>query len=912
MYNPRSTYRIQFNKDYTLQDLERNIEYLSLLGIGTLYASPIFKATPGSGHGYDTTDPLVFNPEITSLESFVSISRLLRKHNIGWLQDLVSNHMAFHPDNAWLMDVLEKGHDSLHHGLFDLEPGVASRSKKMMIPFLGETLDEAIENGNIKLGWKNGSFTIGYYDNVYPVNFPAFREIFSQHLEDAPHALLDHWDQFELDREDAGKEFLNSQWEESKAALESLMQNEPRLRPYVENILQAANSNEQLLRQVLEGQYYELCHWQETEKRINYRRFFTVNSLICLRMEDQKVFERYHALVERMIQEGHIQGLRIDHIDGLNNPNEYLNRLRALAGENVYIVAEKILEYDEELPEFWPIQGNTGYDFLATVNNLFTSTRNYDKLRAIYKEVTHVSDNPADLIYQNKKMILTTQLHGEWDNLLSYFDQLEFVDYQEEGIGWEEIKEAIGEFMLACPVYRLYPRQFPLRDQNRRVVQEIFGMANTRNPALKNGLCALEQVLLSTEEATDEHNKKAEAFFSRLMQFTGPLMAKGVEDTSMYQYNCFIAHNEVGDAINARGISAEDYHRQMERRLRHWPLSMSTTSTHDTKRGEDVRARLNAISVLTNEWEQLVHQWMQMDQKLKIRLEQGLLEPSLSVEYFVYQTLLGTFPFSGEADETYLQRIDEYLVKALREAKRKVSWSDPDETYENTVCEFTRNMLDPDHDFLESFVPFQQKAAWRGVVNSLAQLVLKCTSPGIPDIYQGTEFWDLSLVDPDNRQPVDYEERHSVLRQLIEQSGGDLPEMIDGLMKNAFNGHIKLWITHLLLKQRNNQPQLFFSGDYIPIEIKGKMKENILSYARRKDDEWFLVIVPLFTQEFSSKADYSFVTDIEWEDTRLALPVFAPGKWKNILTGREIDGREENLISTLFKEAPLVLMTNVD
>jgi malto-oligosyltrehalose synthase len=757
MYNPISTYRIQFNKEYSLKELEKQIEYLALLGVGTIYASPVFKATPGSVHGYDVVNPLEFNPEITGLQEFGSIIAKLKKHNIGWLQDIVPNHMAFDTHNTWLMDVLEKGVLSEYHKFFDLEEGVPGPEKRLMVPFLGSDIDEAIKNKDIQLGWKNGNFVIKNHDNEYPCSFEGFRDILQNDLPDAPVLFMDHWQNHNLDNSMPSAEFLNTLWESSKEELEYLMQWDKASRRFIDNILMTFNCHEHLIRYVLEKQHYELCHWQETEKRINYRRFFTVNSLICLRMEDADVFERYHGLITQMIKEKYFQGLRIDHIDGLNNPNAYLENLRKVVGENTYIVAEKILESAEQLPEFWPIQGNTGYDFLATVNNLLTNTKNYHILRKLYKEVTNLQETPSQLIYKNKKMILTTRMHGEWDNLFSLFNKLEFIDYESEEVSREEVKEAIGEFMLACPVYRLYPREFPLQNGNREIVEEIFENARKRNPALIPALDKLSKILLAKDFHTAEDANKLEKFFSRLMQFTGPLMAKGVEDTSMYQYNAFITHNEVGDALNARGISADEYHMQMKQRQENWPLTMNTTSTHDTKRGEDVRARLSVISELTGEWEQHVHQWMQLNQKLKTRMDSGLLEPSASVEYFIYQTLLGTFPMDGMADESYKERIDEYLVKALREAKHKVSWRDPDETYENTICEFTRKMLDAEHGFLKIFVPFQQKVAWRGIVNSITQLTLKCTSPGVPDIYQGTELWDLTLVDPDNRQSVDYE-----------------------------------------------------------------------------------------------------------------------------------------------------------
>ena len=520
-----------------------------------------------------------------------------------------------------------------------------------------------------------------------------------------------------------------------------------------------------------------------------------------------------------------------------------------------------------------------------------------------------MQETPSQLIYQNKKMILTTRMHGEWDNLFGLFNKLGFINYKSEEVSREEIKEAIGEFMLACPVYRLYPRNFPLRNFSRRTVEEIFEKARKRNPALIPALDKLAMVLLAESFHSAEEANKLESFFTRLMQFTGPLMAKGVEDTSMYQYNSFIAHNEVGDAINAKGISIDEYHKQMQQRLKNWPLTMNTTSTHDTKRGEDVRARLGVITELTGEWEEHVHQWMHMNQKLKTRLDSGLLEPSMSVEYFIYQTLLGTFPHDGTADENYKKRIDEYLVKAMREAKHKVSWRDPDEIYENTVCGFARKLLDPQNDFLKAFIPFQQKVAWRGIINSLTQLTLKCTSPGVPDIYQGTELWDLTLVDPDNRQPVDYGQRHQLLQTMIEESKVEARTMLNKLAQNPFDGKIKLWLTYKLLNFRKENPDLFFKGHYIPMEVEGNLKQHIMGFARNHNDQWLLVVVPLITASLSGKPSGEYLSELDWQNTHVVFPETMNGVWRNLLTGEKHDINGAISVSEIFCSTGIGLLS---
>jgi malto-oligosyltrehalose synthase len=913
MYNPISTYRIQFNASFGTKDLKKHIEYLSLLGIRTIYASPIFTATPGSLHGYDITNPWILNPEITTSNEFTNLGKLIHETQMGWLQDIVPNHMAYNPENLWIMDVLEKGTDSDFYDYFDFEPGTLEKDKKLMVPFLGCHLDEVLNNNEIKLGLTYGNISVNYYDNKYPVNFSTFRKILKGEISKSPEALQTLWDDYKIESSKGERIFLNSDWDDFKTELQDLYTEDKKIAKFIDKLLAKISESKEDLNNILNNQYYELCHWQDAERRINYRRFFTVNGLICLRQENDNVFSQYHQLIFSLINDGMLQGLRIDHIDGLNNPTDYLNKLREKCGDKTYIVAEKILETDEDLPWFWPIQGTTGYDFLSIVNNLLTSTRHYDKLKSLYKEITHQNLTPDDLIYQNKRMILTTRMHGEWDNIYDYFVRLKLVDYNKADISHEIMKEAIGEFMLACPVYRLYPRKFPLDKHNKDQVKEILDLANTRNPALARSFEIMSEIFLNSENQNDDYHQKVYMFFTRLMQYTGPLMAKGVEDTSMYQYRCFITHNEVGDAINASGITISEFHEKMLERQKNWPLSMNTTSTHDTKRGEDVRARLNVISEISDEWEEKVNLWMQMNQKLKKRLESGLLEPSLSVEYFIYQTLMGTYPPDGQHDETYLQRIDEYLVKALRESKRKVSWRDPDASYENTVCEFARSLLDKNHEFLESFVALQQKIVWGGVINSLIQLTLKCTCPGIPDIYQGTELWDLTLVDPDNRQPVDYSLRHKVLKKLLKKHADDPQETITKLIKSHHDGHIKLLLTSILLNLRKDNPTLFSDGKYVPLTIQGNFDAHVLAFARVYKNQHFIVAVPLFLASLATQDKEEIFSDTGFYNAHIMLPEEIPGKWKNILTGEKIISSEKIPLRGLFVTGmPALLMSAKD
>ena len=815
MYNPVSTYRIQFNKDYTFKQLIDNIDYFSLLGIGTIYASPVFEAVPGSMHGYDMVDPNFINPEIGSEAEFDEIINILKNRNIGWMQDIVPNHMAFHDNNTWLMDVLENGKLSKYADYFDIDFAHPDFGEKMMIPVLGNTMEDAVEQGEIKLAWRKKHFVFTYYDYSFPINIETLTSIVPKILPNLKRIThTNHYEQIT-----------------SQAPL----------------IIEAVNKNTTQLKKLLNKQHYSLCHWQDTEKHLNYRRFFTVNSLISLKMELESVFDEYHTYIKKLVETKQYKGLRIDHIDGLMTPTQYFDKLRTLTGDDTYIVAEKILQHSEELINDWPIQGSTGYDFLATVNNLLTYNKNYPTLKKYYKNLTGTIENPVEISYQKKKLILNQSLQGDLDNLFRMFDKGGFVTYGiDSDITPGLMKEAIGEFLLACPRYKLYSYNYPFTAEDKNVVKLMIDRAGSRMPLLVKALEILQNIFLDQKHLTDDLKKKALQFFLRCMQFTGPLMAKGVEDTVMYDYNCFIAHNEVGDATNAEGISIKEFHEAMLLRQKKTPMTMNATSTHDTKRGEDVRARLNIISEIAYEWIIMVNQWIEINSPYKTQINSKDL-PNANEEYFIYQTLTGIFPLKGKIDEIILTRINNYLVKALREAKTNSNWTKPNAVYEKAILDFIHKIIAPESDFLMSFLPFQHKIAAYGINNSLTQLMLKATCPGIPDFYQGTELWDLTLVDPDNRQLVNYKQREVMLKILLKEHQDNPETFFQNLYHNRENGQIKMWVTHLLMKERALNPDFFISGQYIPIQTVGKYTENILAFARTDYNIWYIVVVPLYT-----------------------------------------------------------------
>ncbi|MBC8033587.1 MAG: malto-oligosyltrehalose synthase, partial [Chitinophagaceae bacterium] len=593
MYNPVSTYRLQFHKDFTFDRLGKIIPYLQELGIVTIYASPILQAAPGSTHGYNGTSPDTINREIGTEDELKSISKTLHEYSMGWIQDIAPNHMAYHKENEWLVDVLLNGKDSPYADFFDIVWDSPLYDGRIMVPFEGSELE----------------------------------------------SLLREKDPAET--------------------------------------------------------HYKICHWQETERQINYRRFFTVNDLICLNIHYQNVFEAYHRYVKLLQEEGIFQGFRIDHIDGLYDPSAYLENIRQLAGDDCFIVVEKILGRGEKLPVNWPVQGNTGYDFLSLVNNLFTNNANADAFREFYERLIEDKRSVEDQITEKKANILYHHMQGELENLYRLLKNSLLDDEPEDA----HLKEAIGELLIHCPVYRFYGNSMPLQKEERAAVSSIFQAITKSKEYLKPAVSLLQRILFNKTENGDEaYNRKALHFYRRCMQFSGPLMAKGVEDTLMYTYNSFIGHNEVGDAPDSFGTSVQGFHDAMQERLKIAPFSMNATATHDTKRGEDVRARLNVLTDLKEEWFQAVESWYQLNANLPA---QGA--PDRNDEYLIYQSLIGHYPMPQQETGDFEERFHQFLTKALREAKRKSNWSEPDEAYEKATRDFVSSLLNKKKPFWKSF-----------------------------------------------------------------------------------------------------------------------------------------------------------------------------------------------------------------
>jgi malto-oligosyltrehalose synthase/4-alpha-glucanotransferase len=870
MYNPVSTYRLQFHKGFTFKNLEEIIPYLEELGVRTIYASPIFEAAPGSNHGYDVVNPHRINPEIGTLAELRRISKKLKRSGIGWLQDIVPNHMAFHPNNGWLMDVLERGRESAYASYFDILWDLPAFKGRLMVPFLGDSLPELIESRQLKLTYLHGGFKFIYGDQAYPLNMPSVIKLLETAAIPPPDVL---WQAIETSRS------AQQEPDVLKAELAEAYRL-PVGNKYIRSVLRAVASRTDLIETVANEQYYQLSYWKDSDTAINYRRFFTVNSLICLNIQEADVFEDYHRFIKALLDEGIFDGIRVDHIDGLFDPAAYLQRLRRLCGNDTYIVVEKILEEGEKFPESWPVQGTTGYDFLALVNNLATTAENQQPFNSFYRELAGENKSINRSVLEKKANILYRHMAGELENLTMLYETLERAG-DTIPIDRELIKSTIAEFLIRCPVYRYYGNSLPLSPEENSAIENILASVSQAKPALKGGVLALSNLWLNPA-GNDGVAMDAIRFYQRCMQLSGPLMAKGVEDTLMYTNSRFIGHNEVGDSPSAFGLDAAAFHQLMLDRQRDWPLSVNATATHDTKRGEDVRARLNSLTGSADDWLKLVARWQRRNKSLKT---EGA--PDDNDEYLIYQTLAGFYPLPGRDEADIQERLQAYLTKALREAKTHTQWTDPDMAYESGAIDFAVKLLDRNGRFWKEFSAFQQQIADQSVIISLSQTLLKFTCPGVPDIYQGTELWDLSLVDPDNRRPVDYAARAVMLKKNT-----DLTE----LWENRYDGHVKLWLIKQLLRLRQENPALF-TGQYVPLELSGRYRKNVIAFARQHLREWLIVVAPLRRVE-----------NDDWADTAIVLADALPLQWKDIIANRSLVVNGKVAVSELFASVPIGLL----
>ncbi|AKD05309.1 malto-oligosyltrehalose synthase [Pontibacter korlensis] len=896
-YIPSATYRLQTSPNFKLSDIKQLIPYLHELGISTIYSAPIFCARPGSEHGYDVTAPYDINPEVGTQKELREIAAELKERGMGWLQDIVPNHMAFHPDNVWLMDVLEKGPQSQFYTFFDIDFHHPDFNGQVMVPFLGEPLDKIVEQGQLELKLTEKGISLNYFDNVYPVSVSSYRPLLQEALQasgDPEVSKQANQSLKELELLEAEESINPAAWGNFKKKLYKT----EALRKALEQVLQNTSEEKEKLEKILQKQHYILSHWQDTEKQINYRRFFTVNDLICLRMEHPEVFEQYHQFIKQLCDQDILQGLRVDHVDGLLDPTTYLKRLRQLAGPEKYIIVEKILEGEEQLPERWPIQGNSGYDFLAWVSNLYTSAKGRRKLTEVYHRLIPAApDNYEQLVFDKKMFILNNYMKGELENLLRLLQERHLIPLDPE----EQWRKALAVLLAAWPVYCIYGNRLPLSKDEMEVVDNAFAEANKQAPDVAEQLKHLHTLFTLTPDDTEDTKHHKLYFVMRSQQFTGPLAAKGVEDTTFYTYNRLISLNEVGNSPDIFHLETEEFHERMLYRQRVYPHSINATATHDTKRGEGARMRLNVLSELPEEWEEKVTGWLQISQKYTTESTKNDL-------YFLFQTLLGVLPLEGEVDETLIQRVQEYLEKALREAKVNTDWSAPNETYEQAMKNLVHQLLQEDEDFMHSFQPFFLKVAHYGWIYSLCQSLLKLTCPGVPDVYQGTEFWDLSLVDPDNRRPVDYDLRYRYLQELQQEEAKDALNLHKALLHHPENSKVKLYLLHKVLATRRDMQDLFDKGDYVPLQVHGAKQQHVLAFARHYQGKWAIVAVPLLLTSLVNGHELPLGEEV-WQDTAIVLPETAPQGWQQVLGQSTLNANGTLPVAQLLKTFPVALLT---
>jgi len=702
-----------------------------------------------------------------------------------------------------------------------------------------------------------------------------------------------------------------------------------------------------MLDDLLNQQVYRLSDWRVATEEINYRRFFDINSLAAIRIEKPEVFQEIHRLVFEMIRKGQITGLRVDHPDGLHNPTEYFSMLQreclrsmseerdrdaetdtpeaSLHGEQpFYILGEKILTGSEKMPDVWPIFGTTGYSFMNTVNGVFVDQGNARTFDRVYEKFIKEKRNFHDIVYEKKKLVMQVGMSSEVNTLGHYLDLLSERDRHTRDFTLNNLIKAIVEVIACFPVYRTYIQDFEVMERDRLYIDSALYKAAHRNPAMNRSVFEFIRrvLLLQIPDGFDEESRQEWlSFVMKFQQITGPVMAKGLEDTAFYVYNRLISLNEVGGMPERFGIPLEAFHGQNIDRLKKWPHAMLATSTHDTKRSEDVRARINVLSEIPQEWNDRLKLWSRLNKKRKKKI-QGVPVPGRNEEYLFYQTLLGIWPLRDpeEQERSDLQeRVKQYMVKAMREAKENTSWISPAVEYEEAVMEFIGKVMrtDQSNDFLADFVPFQMAVSARGKINSLAQTLLKITSPGMPDFYQGTELWTFSLVDPDNRRPVDYGKRRNLLEELSTLFDKDRRSLIETLVRNMDDGRIKLFLTWAALRFRNENRDLYQEGEYIPFESAGEKKDCVIAFCRRGTAGESITVVPRFTARLTSDPFAVPLKEDVWKDTTILLPFHGEGvRYENIFTGEVIEpvdaGNSWSLpVRSIFNTFPAALLRKI-
>ena len=1008
---PSATYRLQFNAQFTFAAAREIAGYLHDLGISDLYASSYLQAKKGSLHGYDVVNQTLLNREVGDEESYQALVEELGRLGMGQILDFVPNHMCIESaENLWWMDVLENGPSSPHARFFDIdwEPVKKELTGKVLLPFLGDQYGRVLEKGELRLTFQEGAFTVDCSGVLIPLEpksclqilghrperlhelFPAesapLQEFFSimtslQHLPGP------------TEQDPEKKEERHREKEIIKRRLSRLCQEIPGIAGFIEENLAIFNGTKgeprsfDFLDGLFQEQVYRLSYWRVATEEINYRRFFDINGLAAIRMEDPAVFEQTHQLLFRLIRERKVTGVRIDHVDGLYDPLSYLQNLqkscvsqfvgdetgisagesagsdagagvgagtgsagavRAAAGgahapargieprsghhrqqlepgeepsyRPFYLVCEKILMKGEQIPREWPVFGSTGYDFLNQVNGIFVDTEKAKALDRIYDRYLGYHTDFGELVYEKKKLVMLVSLSGEANMLGHRLNTISEQDRLTRDFTLNSMVRAISEVIACFPVYRTYVVSGVVREKDVQYIESAVARAKRKNPAMNTPVFDFlrDVLLLRFPEQAKESDRAAWLDFAmHFQQITGPVMAKGLEDTAFYVYNRLVSLNDVGGMPGRFGIPLEAFHGQNLERLKTFPHAMIASATHDSKRGEDVRTRIDALSEIPEAWQRALMKWSRVNRK-KGQLLDGQRVPDRNEEYLLYQTLVGVWPL-GEMDpagyEVFRGRISEYLVKAAREAKVNTSWISPNTAYEAALTAFFEDVMAGGRGtFLDEFVPFQKMIARFGIFNSLSQTLLKMVSPGVPDFYQGTELWDFTLVDPDNRRPVDYRVRVEALAGLRAREAEIGPGKLFGeLLAGREDGRVKLYLIFRVLNFRREHREVFDHGEYLPLEGQGSKARHLCAFARRAKGSSVIAAAPRFLATLVPEPGQLPLGEEVWLDSFLVLPEGGAGRYRNAITGEELSsvehaGKAVIPLARLFQSAPVALL----
>ena len=982
---PVSTYRLQFNSRFGFSDATDIVAYLDALGISDIYASPYFKAHEGSLHGYDVLDQNSLNPEVGTEDEYDEMIVELKQRHMGQILDIVPNHMCIEGQgNAYWMDVLENGPSSTYASFFDIDwhPAKQELENKVLIPILGDQYGTVLENGELHLSFEEGSFFVCYYEHKLPIIPKTYNNILTRGIEALEQTLTPEAPQYqelmsvvtalrhlppatEQDPERIAERYREK--EVVKRRLWSLYQNSAVIRDFIDDNVCAFNGTKgdplsfDLMDAMLREQVYRISHWRVATEEINYRRFFDINSLGAIRVEDPVVFEETHRLIFKLVESGKVSGLRIDHADGLLDPEDYTRRLQLgcfirmygdTPGEGgleeesgvavrekyeciiaadpsykpFYILGEKILIKSEKLPDSWPVFSTTGYDFANQVNGLFVDTSNAKQFETLYTRFMQHRVDFLDAVYEKKKLVMQVAMSSEVNTLGHYLNKISEQNRHTRDFTLNSLIKSIVEVIACFPVYRTYTNSFEVLERDRQYIETTINRAKRLNPAISASVFDFIRDVLTlrfSDNMIDEHKKAWLNFVKRFQQITGPVMAKGVEDTAFYLYNRLVSLNEVGGSPERFGITLEAFHGQNIERCKSRPLAMLASSTHDTKRSEDVRARINVLSEIPDQWREALSRWGRQNRRLKMLVD-GKPAPSRNEEYLFYQTLVGTWPFCSFEDEEFAlfrSRIKEYMLKAMREAKVHTSWISPNTLREDAVMYFIDSVLtvSRQNNFIHDFAAFQKTTAACGIFNSLSQTLLKITSPGIPDFYQGNELWDFSLVDPDNRRPVDYQVRKSLLAGLQQKETADGPlETAREVVASRIDGRIKMHLTCTALNFRRENRALLETGRYLPLTVEGVCQEHVCAFERSVNGSSVMVVVPRFCSSLMPDSDALPLGAGVWQDTRI-IQAFdtAASRYRNIFTGEILslnqqDGRLSLALRDILAVYPVALLERID